>query len=253
MLSRYRRVLLEMRRSRDEFEAAREEFQTARDEFTNTLDVWSSKERLRDRDYDKKLVLHCEKLQKLGTQHVFKALEETSKSMSEMVWLIPSSNKNSPNSQFSPDSEPCDFGAESTRGVFIGSRLQAEEFLYKSQQMLTKRLMELKEQFVSNIRKLADQANRDRIQSLREAIRAFRNDMESELRTEILVELESLAVNVRTLAFQTIQRSLKTERIRCVGITIFPIACVIYTQIFSIRNIQNIRRHRCETYLGPSR
>jgi predicted nucleotidyltransferase component of viral defense system len=82
-----------MRRSRDQFEAAREEFQRARAEFTNTLDVWSSKERLRDGDYDKKLTIHRETLQKLGTQHVDKALEEAISSMSEMVWPLASSEK----------------------------------------------------------------------------------------------------------------------------------------------------------------
>jgi hypothetical protein len=87
-----------MRRSRDEFEAAREKFQMERAEFTNTLDVWSSKERLRDRDCDTKLAHHCKTLQKLGAQHIDKVLEETSKSMSEMVWPFPSFDTNSPNS-----------------------------------------------------------------------------------------------------------------------------------------------------------
>jgi len=214
MLDRYRRVLLEMRRSRDEFEAARQEFYMARVEFTNTLDVWSSRERLRDGDYDKKLTHHCERLQQLGTEHVDKALEETRKSMSEMVWPLAPSDKNSWNLQFSFDGS----GAES-KGVLVGSRLQAEEFFIKSQQMLSKRLLELRGQFVSTIRKLAEHANRTRVENLKEAIGAFRNDMESELRGEILVDLESLAVDVRTLAFQTIQRSLKTERVRCVGIS----------------------------------
>ena len=110
--------------------------------------------------------------------------------------------------------------------VLFGSRLQAEEFLFKSQQMLTELLMELKGQFVLTIRKLADQASKDRVESLRGDIRAFRSDMEPELRTEILVELESLAVDVRTLEFQAIKRSIKTERVRCVGITSsFLIAC----------------------------
>ena len=95
MLNPYRRVLLEMRRSRDEFEAAREKFQTARAEFTNMLNVWNSKELLRDREYNQKLARHCETLQKLGSQHVDKALEETHKLMSEMVWPLLSSDKNS--------------------------------------------------------------------------------------------------------------------------------------------------------------
>ena len=85
MLNRYRRVLLEMRRSRDDFEAAREQFQKARAQFTNTLDLWSSKERLRDHEYETKLAQQCAILQKVGTQHVLKALEETRKSVSEMV------------------------------------------------------------------------------------------------------------------------------------------------------------------------
>ncbi len=79
-----------MRRSRDEFEAAREEFQRARAEFTNTLDVWSSEERQCDHDYNDKLAHHCKTLKMIGTQLVDKALEETSKSMSEMVWQLPS-------------------------------------------------------------------------------------------------------------------------------------------------------------------
>jgi hypothetical protein len=87
-----------MRRSRDEFEAAREVFQMARAEFTNTLSFWGSKERLRDGEYDKKLAKHCERLQNLGTQHVEKALKETSRSMPEMVWPLASSDKNSRNS-----------------------------------------------------------------------------------------------------------------------------------------------------------
>jgi response regulator RpfG family c-di-GMP phosphodiesterase len=85
MLNWYRRVLLEMRRSRDDFEAAQEQFQMARVEFTSTLDIWSGKEQQRDRDYDKKLAQYCATLQKFGTQHVLKTLEETSKSSSEMV------------------------------------------------------------------------------------------------------------------------------------------------------------------------
>jgi len=239
MLDRYRRVLLEMRRSRDEFEAARQEFYMARVEFTNTLDVWSSRERLRDGDYDKKLSHHCERLRQLATEHVDKALEETRKSMSEMVWLLAPSDKNLRNSQFSFDGS----GAES-KGVLVGSRLQAEEFFSKSQQMLSKRLLELKGQFVSTIRKLAEHASRTRIESLKEAIGAFRNDMESELRGEILVDLESLAVDVHTLVFQTIQRSLKTKRVRYVGMSSsspYRLCNNIHTDIFHRKTLlQNL-------------
>ena len=86
--------------------------------------------------------------------------------------------------------------------------------MYISQQILTKKLLELQGQFVSTIRKLADQANKDRVESLGGTISAFLNDVDSELLNEILVELEFLAVNVRTLAFQKIRNSLKKERVR---------------------------------------
>jgi hypothetical protein len=40
--------------------------------------------------------------------------------------------------------------------------------------------------------------------------------MEAELRSDILVDLEALTISIRALAFQSIQKGLKTERIRCV-------------------------------------
>jgi len=98
--------------------------------------------------------------------------------------------------------------------------------------MLAERLSELNSDFVTAIRRLAEQANRNRVARLREAISAFRNDMEAELRSEILVDLESLDVNVPSLVFQQLRRKLKTERVRYVGITSSsPIVCVIYTGI----------------------
>jgi len=95
MLNRHRRVLLEMRRSRDEFETARNEFQMARAEFTSTLQVWTSQERFRDNDSNKKLALHLETLQKLGTLRLSEVGKEMSKTMSEMVCRLRSSNKDS--------------------------------------------------------------------------------------------------------------------------------------------------------------
>jgi hypothetical protein len=81
-------------------------------------------------------------------------------------------------------------------------------------------LGDLKHQFVSTVRKLADQANKDRIERLKDAIKAFNTDTESDLRTEILIDLESLQVSVRTLAFQTIQKSLRTQRERYVRLMV---------------------------------
>ena len=65
-----------------------------------------------------------------------------------------------------------------------------------------------------NIRGLAERANKDRVENLKKAITAFKDDMETELRGEILNDLELLTVNVSALALQTLQRRLKKERVR---------------------------------------
>ena len=110
--------------------------------------------------------------------------------------------------------EPSSPGIDPPPNIFVGSRQQAEEFLRVSQTRLTVLLLELMHHFVLTVRELANRANRDRIESLRQAIRVFKNDMEAELRSEILVDLESLIVSVRALAFNSIQKGLKTERVR---------------------------------------
>jgi iron uptake system EfeUOB component EfeO/EfeM len=97
--------------------------------------------------------------------------------------------------------------------TFVGSKQQAEAFLRESQQRLTALLQELKHRFVVTIRGLAERANKDRVENLRKAITALKDDMETELRSEILDDLELLTVSVRALALQTLQRRLKMERV----------------------------------------
>jgi hypothetical protein len=103
---------------------------------------------------------------------------------------------------------------DSSLDVFVGSRQEAELFFCKSQEKLAALLKDLRYQFVSIVRELADQASKERIQSLKDAIKALQSGIESDLRSEILLDLDSLDVNVRTLAFQAFQKGLKTERER---------------------------------------
>jgi len=103
---------------------------------------------------------------------------------------------------------------DASLGVFIGSRQESELLFCRSQEKLATLLGTLRYEFVSIARELADQASSERIQSLRNAIKALNNGIESDLRSEILIDLESLDVSVRTLAFQSYQKVLKTERER---------------------------------------
>ena len=70
---------------------------------------------------------------------------------------------------------------------------------------------------MTTVRDLAERANRDRVERLRDAIRVFKDDMEAELRSEILLDLEALTISVRALAFHSIQKGFKIERVRCVN------------------------------------
>jgi hypothetical protein len=84
----HRRVLLEIRRTKNELELARKEFQRARAEFTNTLNTWSREERRRDADYNKKLDLGVQRLQAIGGKYAQKAIDETMRVMSETVRML---------------------------------------------------------------------------------------------------------------------------------------------------------------------
>ena len=212
-----RRVLLEIRRSRSDLEAAREAFHRARAEFTDILDVWQAGEELRLLEYHRQLGQRSQRLRDIGNQCVLKALDETRKSMLELVWLSLHSDNviYSLNLQFSLGNT-CGSDTESgaSLGVFVGSRQESELLFCRSQEKLSALLGKLRYEFVSIVRELADQASSERIQSLRNAIKALENGIESDLRSEILIDLESLNVSVRTLAFQSYQKALKTERER---------------------------------------
>jgi len=179
-----------MRRTKYELELAREEFQRARAEFTNTLNTWSHEEQRQDLAYNQMLAAGIQSIRDLAKQHIKTALDDT---MSEMI---------------------CGSTASESSHVFVGSRQEAEEFFRESQKKLTTLLLELKFKFVATVRGFAERANRDRIGRLKAAIKAFKDDMEAELRSDILVDLDALTTSIRELAFHSIQKGLKIERIR---------------------------------------
>ena len=142
-----------------------------------------------------------------------------------------------------------DSTAGESSNVFVGSRRECEEFFLESQRKLTALLLDLKFKFVETVRGLAERANRDRIGRLKEKIKAFKDDMEAELRSEILFDLEALTTSIRELAFHSIQKGLKTERIRCVT-TIGTHQQTHLIQIYSWGYLQDNRRSCGKTHLG---
>jgi hypothetical protein len=138
--------------------------------------------------------------------------------------------------------------------VFVGSKREAEEFFRESQKKLTALLLDLKVKFIATVRGFAERANRDRIGRLKAAIKAFKDDMEAELRSDILVDLEALTMSIRELAFHSIQKGLKIERIRCVNMigTRQPTHVLGRIQIYSWGYLQDNRRGCGKTDLGFS-
>jgi hypothetical protein len=125
--------------------------------------------------------------------------------------------------------------------VFVVSKREAEEFFRESQKKLTALLLDLKVKFIATVRGFAERANRDRIGRLKAAIIAFKDDVEAELRSDILVDLEALTTSIRELAFHTIQKDLKIERIRCVNMidTYQPTHVLGWIQIYSWGYLQD--------------
>ena len=80
-----RRVLLEMRRTKNELEVAREKFQLARTEFTNTLNTWSCDEQQQDLTYNQMLASGMKNIRDSASKHIKTALDDT---LSEKVCIF---------------------------------------------------------------------------------------------------------------------------------------------------------------------
>jgi hypothetical protein len=85
----------------------------------------------------------------------------------------------------------------------------AEVFLQQVQMDLNKSLSTLKHKFVSFVRTLANRSRAEHFTSLKSTIQGFiRDDVQPELKEEIIEELSDRGANVETLAFSSIRRKV---------------------------------------------
>src|ERR1700719_208394 len=103
----------------------------------------------------------------------------------------------------SPTSDPNAFEpfAEQQDGpkiVIADSKAAAEVFFHNSQMKLAHSLAGLRQQFVTTIRKLADQARLERFESLKKEIKSL--DEAAALQEEILIDLDAYSFSVQSLA-----------------------------------------------------
>jgi len=218
-----------MRRTKSEFEQAEREYKQARRVFESALETWEIAEARREEEYNGKLHRALSRLSDLG----FKAVSEVLKNTPlEPVWISyhlrpvkpdvsalqgqdrsshpVTSNLSSTPSTTTPASEP----ASTNTPVVFETKFQAEFFHYESQRLLTLSLKELKRQFVTILRMLADRAIKERYENLRKAIKSLKDDLQPDLQDEILSGLDPDAANVQSLAFRKSRKNFKTKRIR---------------------------------------
>ena len=80
-------------------------------------------------------------------------------------------------------------------------------FLFKSQAALNRSLTKLKRQFVGLVRNLANQSREEHFQSLKRSIQELiQDDIQPELKEDIIDELETRGATVETLVFSSIRR-----------------------------------------------
>lgn len=85
----------------------------------------------------------------------------------------------------------------------------AEMFLYKSQLALGDSLTKLKRQFVGLVRSLANQSRTEHFQSLKRTIQLLiQDDIQPELKEDIIDELDVRGASVETLVFSSIRRQV---------------------------------------------
>ena len=116
----------------------------------------------------------------------------------------------------SPTSDPNAFEpfAEQQDGpkiVIADSKAAAEVFFHNSQMKLAHSLAGLRQQFVTTIRKLADQARLERFESLKKEIKSLDEAAQPALQEEILIDLDANSFSVQSLAFRKIKKGIKTS------------------------------------------
>jgi signal recognition particle GTPase len=83
----------------------------------------------------------------------------------------------------------------------------AEMFLFAAQKCLSTSLSKLKRQFASNVRELANRSRQKQFEVLKKLIQdSIDEDVQPELKDEIIDDLEDRGVSVETLVFSSIRR-----------------------------------------------
>ncbi|OBZ66419.1 Clamp-binding protein CrfC [Grifola frondosa] len=184
------RKLLTMRRSEEEREKAYAEFEEVRQKYQEVLGEWSLNSSRNQLQSTERFQAAYKRLEPQGRSSASLALENTVKSI-----------KGSPagRQRIETTDEELTFHSVST----------AEMFLQQVQIDLNRSLSKLKRDFVSFVRRLANMSREEHFASLRSKIQVFiSNDVQAELKEEIIDELNERGATVETLTLSSIRRKM---------------------------------------------
>lgn len=214
---------MEARRSKDEFDAAKREYDAARAKFFQLIDSWNVAEHQQRTNYHNRMNKGMQALKNRTDEHITDAIKKTLKD-----WSLGS--RPSIKEEFTDDvigRGPGSAKAKERGGVtvlIVKSVAHAEEFLRLSQRELQTSLNREKQDFVTAIRKMAEEARGKRFQELKDEFARLDPSIQPDLREEIIEDLNSQSVDVRQVVFNHIKNEVDTELLSCA----IPTICLPY-------------------------
>lgn len=196
---------MEARRTRVEYDKAKREYEKARSKFFQLIDEWNVKEHTQVAEYRSKLMKGGDNMAKMTDKFISDAIRKT---LSD--WPLGEIQQQDPETIGRGPNPVRAHNTGVAMVLVVKSVGDAEEFLRLSQRELQVSLNMVKQDFVTAVRTLAEEARAKRFRELRDAINRLDPNIQPELREEILEDLDSQSVDIRQVAFNHIKNRVST-------------------------------------------
>ncbi|KAG8824093.1 hypothetical protein FRC19_002548 [Serendipita sp. 401] len=209
ILSAQERKLLEARRSKREFDDAKREYEQARTKFVALIDSWNSTKFQLEQKYEHGLALGIKKLTEKAEGYISEAIKKT---LSE--WSLGTIKQEESDTIGKGPNSAAVKQKKGTTVLIVRSIAHAEEFLRLSQWELQTLLNREKQNFVTAVRKIAEEARAERFRQLKNEIARLDPRIQPVLREEIIEDLSNQSADIRRVVFNQIKNKIKTIKTR---------------------------------------
>ncbi|KIM23876.1 hypothetical protein M408DRAFT_332078, partial [Serendipita vermifera MAFF 305830] len=209
------RKLLEARRSKNEFDEAKREYDAARAKFFQLIDSWNVAEHQQKTNYHNRMKKGLTALKNRTDKHIADAISQTLRNWT--LGSAPSIEEHTPDQRAGHARDE----GRNVSVLVVKSVHHAEEFLRLSQKELQGSLNREKQDFVTAVRKMAEEARAKRFQELKDEFARLDPQIQPELREEIIEDLNNQSVDIRQVIFNHIKNEIKTTKTRHTAATAF--------------------------------